>query len=81
MAAEIIPAGLSPVLPDPPLRPGLEASRTEHADWCERFAEYCARQAQFALELKIGSYSRWLKAERLSRFAAEMWRERQEGAV
>ena len=81
MTATILATGTLPVLPDAPPHPGLKASPKEHADWCERFAEYCARHAQFALELKIGSYSRWLKAERLSRFAAEMWRERQEGAV
>lgn len=76
MASTSLPAGLPPVLPESPPHPGPSATIAEHAAWSTAFADYCACHAQFALELKLESHWRWLKAERLARFAAEIWAER-----
>ena len=81
MACSSLPASISLVLPESPPHPGPSATPAQHAAWSRTFADYCAAHAQFALELKLESRWRWLQAERIARFAAEIWAERVREAV
>ena len=76
MARSILLTGETPVLPDAPPHPGPNATVAEHAAWSKAFANYCGSHARFALALNLESYWRWRQAERLARFAAEVWAER-----
>lgn len=74
MAAEMIPAGVAPVLSDH-LPLGPDASPTMHADWCSARARHCLSQARVCRSLGL-PIDKWLRAVRLFRFARDMWRVR-----
>lgn len=81
MAAKMIPAGNSLVLPEIfASPPDNDAAPAIHLAWCERFADYCLHQAQLTLFLGLPTRG-WRHAADLALFSASIWRQRAGGAV
>ena len=75
MAAEMIPAGGTPVLLDPN-PPGPTASPKAHAEWCAQRGFECMRYVRLCRRCGLPD-GRWITAARLFRVARQAWRARE----
>jgi hypothetical protein len=79
MAAQMIPAGETPVLLEH-VPPGPTASPQAHADWCAQRGWECVRRMRLCRHRGLPR-ERWLTAARLFRMARQAWRARAKEAL
>ncbi len=77
MAAEMISAGVLPVLADSPSPHDPPAT---HADWCALRARECMRRARLCRRIGIPA-DKWTRAALIFRAARQAWRARAQGVA